>query len=49
MEENVKMFIKEAGGRLLDCAQNYLNEAEIGDAIHACIFVCAFVEGGVCA
>jgi diketogulonate reductase-like aldo/keto reductase len=36
MEENIKTWIK-IGGRMIDAAQNYLNEAEIGDAIHACI------------
>ena len=37
MEENIKTWIKDAGGRMVDCAQNYLNEAEIGDAIAHCI------------
>ena len=36
MEENIQTWIR-AGGRMVDCAQNYLNEAEVGDAIAACI------------
>eukprot|EP00755_Sulcionema_specki_P021959 Sspe_Gene.75348::Locus_47082_Transcript_1_1_Confidence_1.000_Length_1432::g.75348::m.75348/K00002/AKR1A1, adh; alcohol dehydrogenase (NADP+) len=32
MKETALKWIKH-GGRMLDCAQNYLNEAEIGDAI----------------
>lgn len=36
MEKNIVTWIK-AGGRMIDAAQNYLNEAEIGDAIEQCI------------
>eukprot|EP00055_Hartaetosiga_balthica_P010220 m.43017 g.43017 ORF g.43017 m.43017 type:complete len:159 (-) comp7084_c1_seq3:1393-1869(-) len=36
MYENVKRWIR-LGGRMIDCAQNYLNEDEIGDAIADCI------------
>ena len=32
MKENVKTWVRN-GGRMIDCAQNYLNEAEIGEAI----------------
>eukprot|EP01064_Diplonema_japonicum_P005610 TRINITY_DN13734_c0_g1_i1.p1 TRINITY_DN13734_c0_g1~~TRINITY_DN13734_c0_g1_i1.p1 ORF type:complete len:358 (+),score=98.46 TRINITY_DN13734_c0_g1_i1:40-1113(+) len=40
MKANVLKWIK-AGGRMLDCAQNYLNEAEIGEAVKEAI------EGGL--
>lgn len=36
MYKTTKMWIR-MGGRSIDCAQNYLNEDEIGDAIYECI------------
>eukprot|EP00056_Hartaetosiga_gracilis_P022687 m.32370 g.32370 ORF g.32370 m.32370 type:complete len:379 (-) comp9777_c0_seq5:752-1888(-) len=36
MYKNVVRWIR-LGGRMIDCAQNYLNEDEIGDAIADCI------------
>lgn len=33
MGDTVTKFLKQ-GGRMVDCAQNYLNEAEIGDALN---------------